>query len=97
MAALPAFSAAPISVSRFHPDGLELTIRAAGAATRALCGLKRGDSLGVRGPLGRGWSVGGRVRPRRRRSSPAASASPPSGRSSTRVLADRDRFGVDHA
>jgi NAD(P)H-flavin reductase/ferredoxin len=57
MAALPAFSAAPISVSRFHPDGLELTVRAAGAATRAICGLKRGDSLGVRGPLGRGWSV----------------------------------------
>jgi NAD(P)H-flavin reductase len=57
MAALPAFSAAPISVSRFHPDGLELTIRAAGAATRALCGLRRGDSLGLRGPLGRGWPV----------------------------------------
>jgi NAD(P)H-flavin reductase len=57
MAALPAFSAAPISVSRFAPDGLELTIRAAGAATRALCALRRGDSLGVRGPLGRGWPV----------------------------------------
>jgi NAD(P)H-flavin reductase len=57
MAALPAFSAAPISVSRFHPDGLELTIRAAGAATRALCGLRRGDSLGLRGPMGRGWPV----------------------------------------
>lgn len=57
MAALPAFSAAPISVSRFHPDGLELTIRAAGAATRAMCGLRRGDSIGLRGPLGRGWPV----------------------------------------
>ncbi len=57
MAALPAFSAAPISVSRFHPDGLELTMRAAGAATRALCGLRRGDSLGLRGPMGRGWPV----------------------------------------
>ena len=57
MAALPAFSAAPISVSRVHPNGLELTIRAAGAATRALCGLRRGDSLGLRGPMGRGWPV----------------------------------------
>jgi NAD(P)H-flavin reductase len=57
MAALPAFSAAPISVSRFHDDGFELTIRAAGAATRALCALRRGDSLGVRGPMGRGWPV----------------------------------------
>jgi NAD(P)H-flavin reductase len=57
MAALPAMAAAPISISRFHPDGFELTIRAAGAATRALCGLRRGDSLGIRGPMGRGWPV----------------------------------------
>lgn len=57
MAALPAFSAAPISVSRYHDDGFELTIRAAGAATRALCGLRQGASLGVRGPLGRGWPI----------------------------------------
>ena len=42
MAALPAFSAAPISVSRFRPDGLDLTIRAAGPATRALTALERG-------------------------------------------------------
>jgi sulfhydrogenase subunit beta (sulfur reductase) len=57
MAALPAFSAAPISVSRYHDDGFELTIRAAGAATRALCELRRGDSVGIRGPMGRGWPV----------------------------------------
>jgi NAD(P)H-flavin reductase/formate hydrogenlyase subunit 6/NADH:ubiquinone oxidoreductase subunit I len=57
MAALPAFSAAPISVSRFLPDGLELTIRAAGASSRALCNLRRGDTVGLRGPLGRGWPV----------------------------------------
>jgi NAD(P)H-flavin reductase/NAD-dependent dihydropyrimidine dehydrogenase PreA subunit len=57
MAALPAFSDAPISVSRFRPDGLDLTIRAAGPATRALTGLERGESLGLRGPLGRGWPV----------------------------------------
>ena len=93
MAALPAFSAAPISVSRFTPDGLELTIRAAGAATRALCGLRRGDSLGLRGPLGRGWPVdeahdrdvvivtgGIGLAPLR----PLVDA----------ILADRDRFGV---
>jgi NAD(P)H-flavin reductase/Pyruvate/2-oxoacid:ferredoxin oxidoreductase delta subunit len=58
MAALPAFSAAPISVSRFRRDGLDLTIRAAGPATRAMAGLERGASLGLRGPLGRGWPVG---------------------------------------
>jgi NAD(P)H-flavin reductase len=58
MAALPAFSAAPISVSRFRSDGLDLTIRAAGPATRAMTELERGASLGLRGPLGRGWPVG---------------------------------------
>ncbi len=57
MAALPAFAAAPISVSRYQDDGFELTIRASGAATRALCALRRGDSLGIRGPMGRGWPV----------------------------------------
>ena len=57
MAALPAFSAAPISISRFRRDGLDLTIRAAGPATRALTGLERGETLGLRGPLGRGWPV----------------------------------------
>ena len=39
MAALPAFSAAPISVSRYRPDGIELTIRAAGPATTAITRL----------------------------------------------------------
>jgi NAD(P)H-flavin reductase/formate hydrogenlyase subunit 6/NADH:ubiquinone oxidoreductase subunit I len=58
MAALPAFSAAPISVSRFRRNGLDLTIRAAGPATRAMAGLERGATLGLRGPLGRGWPVG---------------------------------------
>jgi len=57
MAALPAFPAAPISVSRFRPDGLELTIRAAGPATRALTQLERGETIGLRGPLGRGWPL----------------------------------------
>jgi NAD(P)H-flavin reductase len=57
MAALPAFSAAPISVSRFRPDGLDLTIRAAGPATRAMTDLERGSTIGLRGPLGRGWPV----------------------------------------
>lgn len=57
MAALPAFSAAPISVSRFRRDGLDLTIRAAGPATRTMAGLERGATIGLRGPLGRGWPV----------------------------------------
>ncbi len=57
MAMLPGFSAAPISAVRFRSDGLVLTIRAAGPATRALTRLSRGETLGVRGPLGRGWPL----------------------------------------
>ena len=57
MAALPAVAAPPISVSRFRPDGLELTIRAAGPATTKICALERGDTLSLRGPFGRGWPV----------------------------------------
>ena len=57
MAALPGFAAAPISVSRFHDDGCSLTIRGAGAATRELIALRPGDTLALRGPLGRSWPV----------------------------------------
>ncbi|MBI2763565.1 MAG: 4Fe-4S dicluster domain-containing protein [Chloroflexi bacterium] len=57
MVAVPAFAIPPISVSRFHPDGLELTIRAAGAATSFLTRLRPGASLGLRGPLGRPWPI----------------------------------------
>ena len=57
MVQLPAAAAPPISVSRFHPDGFELTVRAAGAATAQMCALERGDTLTVRGPMGRGWPV----------------------------------------
>ena len=57
MAALPAFAAAPLSVSRIRPDGLELTVRDAGPATRVLSTLREGDTVGLRGPLGRGWPL----------------------------------------
>jgi NAD(P)H-flavin reductase/formate hydrogenlyase subunit 6/NADH:ubiquinone oxidoreductase subunit I len=57
MVGLPAVAAPPISVSRFHSDGLELTIRAAGAATAQITSLERGATLALRGPLGRGWPV----------------------------------------
>jgi sulfhydrogenase subunit beta (sulfur reductase) len=57
MVAQPAFAMPPISISRFHPDSIELTIRAAGAATSSLARLHRGATLGLRGPLGRGWPV----------------------------------------
>jgi len=49
----------PISISG-DPDRPEIlvhTVRAVGAVTRAICGLKKGDVLGVRGPFGAPWPV----------------------------------------
>jgi NAD(P)H-flavin reductase len=48
----------PISVSGLDADGrLVQTIRDVGAVTHKLCVLDPGMTLGVRGPLGRGWPV----------------------------------------
>ena len=49
----------PISISGDpgKNDPLVHTIRAVGAATRALCSAKRGTVLGVRGPYGTPWPV----------------------------------------
>jgi NAD(P)H-flavin reductase/NAD-dependent dihydropyrimidine dehydrogenase PreA subunit len=57
MVGVPAFAIPPISISRFHEDGIELTIRAAGAATTFLTRLGRGATVGLRGPLGRPWPI----------------------------------------
>jgi NAD(P)H-flavin reductase len=57
MVAVPAFAIPPISISRIRPDGLELTIRAAGPATSFLARLRPGAELAVRGPLGRPWPI----------------------------------------
>jgi NAD(P)H-flavin reductase len=54
---LPGFAIPPISISRIRPDGLDLTIRAAGPATAALTGLSSGAGLALRGPYGRGWPL----------------------------------------
>ena len=49
----------PISISGdpHRPEILVHTIRAVGAVTRALVGLRAGDVVGVRGPFGAGWPV----------------------------------------
>ena len=57
MVELPAFAVPPISISRIRPDGVDLTIRSAGAATAALTGLAEGAQVTLRGPLGRGWPI----------------------------------------
>jgi NAD(P)H-flavin reductase/Pyruvate/2-oxoacid:ferredoxin oxidoreductase delta subunit len=57
MAAVPAFAIPPLSISRIRPDGLELTIRAAGPSTSFLTRLRPGAELALRGPLGRPWPI----------------------------------------
>ena len=54
----------PISVSGAH-DGTALvqTIRAVGAVTRALCAVRPGDMVGVRGPFGTDWGIDGTNEP----------------------------------
>jgi NAD(P)H-flavin reductase len=49
----------PISISGdpAHPEVLVHTVRVVGTVTKALCRLKRGDILGVRGPFGSSWPV----------------------------------------
>jgi NAD(P)H-flavin reductase len=49
----------PISVNgdTARPKWLLHTVRAVGAVTRAMCALRRGKSIGVRGPFGHGWPL----------------------------------------
>lgn len=48
----------PISVCGEFPAGpLAHTVRSVGPASEALCRLRRGDTLGVRGPFGSGWPL----------------------------------------
>ncbi|MDH7507956.1 MAG: dihydroorotate dehydrogenase electron transfer subunit [Methanomassiliicoccales archaeon] len=58
---IPGIDEIPMSLS--YIDNLKgITVREVGEATRALCSLRPGDLLGVRGPYGRGFSLSkGRV------------------------------------
>jgi len=49
----------PISISSdpSQPETLAHTVRVVGTVTQAICGLKLGDMLGVRGPFGSHWPV----------------------------------------
>ncbi len=50
-------AAISISGSPLEPGPLVHTIRAAGATTKAMCALKAGQPIGVRGPFGVGWPM----------------------------------------
>ena len=56
---LPGVGEVPISIMSDpqERDGIGHTIRALGRVTRGLAALQPGDSLGLRGPYGRGWPL----------------------------------------
>ncbi len=56
---MPGIGDIPVSVSAYSDDGKALvhTVREVGAVSAALCAMKAGDWLGVRGPFGNGWPV----------------------------------------
>jgi sulfhydrogenase subunit beta (sulfur reductase) len=57
MLSLPGIGEAPISVADRAEGRILHTIRAVGALTRALCEVRVGDTVGLRGPFGRGWPL----------------------------------------
>lgn len=54
---MPGFGEAPISVSDFGNEWLELTIRKVGRLTDAIFELRVGDKMYVRGPYGNGFDI----------------------------------------
>jgi len=58
MLSIPGVGEVPISVSGVEKDVILMhTLRAVGAATRAIAALSSGSRIGVRGPFGHGWPV----------------------------------------
>jgi len=58
MAGLPGCGEAPFSISSASGEKtVELCVRAVGNVTRALHGLKKGDTIWIRGPFGKGFDV----------------------------------------
>ncbi|MEU3250694.1 FAD/NAD(P)-binding protein [Streptomyces sp. NPDC006997] len=47
----------PVSVSRIDRSELTYTVRLVGAVSAALCGVRPGDLIGLRGPFGTGWDL----------------------------------------
>jgi NAD(P)H-flavin reductase len=57
MLAIPGVGEAAISISGIWDDAIEQTIRDVGAVSKAICALRPGQQLGVRGPYGNGWPL----------------------------------------
>lgn len=48
---------APISVCSYQKEYIDLNVRDVGSVTHALCNLKAGDKVGIRGPYGNGYPM----------------------------------------
>lgn len=57
MLGLPGIGESAVSVCGIGQSAVAHSIRAVGAVTRALCALKPGDELGLRGPYGAPWPM----------------------------------------
>ena len=55
---VPGVREMPMSISYNQGELLEITVKEVGKGTKALLNLKRGDRVGLRGPYGRGFSLG---------------------------------------
>ncbi|MEE8354489.1 MAG: dihydroorotate dehydrogenase electron transfer subunit, partial [Candidatus Bathyarchaeia archaeon] len=54
---IPGGEEVPMSLSTISPGGeSSMTVRGVGDATRALCDMKKGDKVGIRGPFGTGYT-----------------------------------------
>ncbi len=54
---IPGIGEAPISICSCNEKYFEMSIRAVGNVTNALCNLKKGDQVGLRGPYGAGYPM----------------------------------------
>jgi dihydroorotate dehydrogenase electron transfer subunit len=54
---IPGLDEIPMSVSCASSGGVSISVEKVGQATEALHGMKEGDSIGVRGPFGNGFSI----------------------------------------
>ncbi|MBO3803933.1 MAG: dihydroorotate dehydrogenase electron transfer subunit [Candidatus Brockarchaeota archaeon] len=57
MAYLPGLDEIPLSVSDVEGSVAKIAVKAVGDCTRALCGKKAGEAIGVRGPYGKGFEL----------------------------------------
>lgn len=87
---VPGVGEIPLSVASFPGDRLMITFRRVGRVTAALYGLGVGDSIGVRGPFGRGFPLeGGDVL-----LVAGGMGLPPIRSALGSILRERDRFGT---